>query len=168
MFHGAASLVPLIDRLTEHLVTIDIAGKSYRQKDNDKPPTTPRPPSPPRLGGGRRSAEPEEGKGSMIPEHRFDLLAPSEWDVVLSPELAPLFVLDAAIVAAHRVLCIGLDPSSFSPGGAGPPPCGRCLRPCAACAAVSATTAWLSRRSPTAAVHSPAAPTISCSTRRRT
>jgi hypothetical protein len=58
----------------------------------------------------------------MIPEHRFDLLAPSEWDVVLSPELAPLFVLDAAIVAAHRVLCIGLDPSSFSPGGAGHPP----------------------------------------------
>jgi len=58
----------------------------------------------------------------MIPEHRFDLLAPSEWDVVLSPELAPLFVLDAAIVAAHRVLCIGLDPSSFSPGGAGNPP----------------------------------------------
>jgi hypothetical protein len=58
----------------------------------------------------------------VIPAHRFDLLAPSEWDVVLSPELAPLFVLDAAIVAAHRVLCIGLDPSSFSPAGAGHPP----------------------------------------------
>jgi hypothetical protein len=58
----------------------------------------------------------------MIPEHRFDLLAPSEWDVVLSPALAPLFALDAAIVAAHRVLCIGLDPSSSSPGGTGHPP----------------------------------------------
>jgi hypothetical protein len=58
MFHGAASLVPLIDRFTQHLVTIDIAGKSYRQKDNDKPPTTPRPPSPPRPSAavdGRRS-----------------------------------------------------------------------------------------------------------------
>jgi DNA replication protein DnaC len=39
MFHGAASLVPLIDRFTQHLVTIDIEGESYRQKDKDKPPT---------------------------------------------------------------------------------------------------------------------------------
>jgi len=58
----------------------------------------------------------------MTPKHRFGLLAPSEWDVVLSPELAPLFVLDAALVAAHRVLCIGLDPSAFSPGGTCHPP----------------------------------------------
>jgi DNA replication protein DnaC len=60
MFHGAASLVPLIDRFTQHLVTIDIAGKSYRQKDNDKPPTTPRPPSTPRPSvavGGRRGTK---------------------------------------------------------------------------------------------------------------
>lgn len=42
MFHGAASLVPLIDRFTQHLVTIDIEGESYRQKEKDKPPTLPR------------------------------------------------------------------------------------------------------------------------------
>lgn len=49
MFHGATSLVPLIDRFTEHLVTIDIEGESYRQKHKDKaapPPTSP--PTPPR------------------------------------------------------------------------------------------------------------------------
>ena len=45
MFHGAASLVPLIDRFTQHLVTIDIEGESYRQKEKDKPPTPPRTPS---------------------------------------------------------------------------------------------------------------------------
>jgi hypothetical protein len=45
MFHGAASLVPLIDRFTQHLVTIDIEGESYRQKEKDKPPTQPRTPS---------------------------------------------------------------------------------------------------------------------------
>ena len=57
MFHGAASLVPLIDRFTQHLVTIDIEGESYRQKEKNKPPTSPRPPSPPRAAGGaRRSA----------------------------------------------------------------------------------------------------------------
>jgi DNA replication protein DnaC len=57
MFHGAASLVPLIDRFTQHLVTIDIEGESYRQKEKNKPPTSPRPPSPPRAtGGARRSA----------------------------------------------------------------------------------------------------------------
>jgi DNA replication protein DnaC len=43
MFHGAASLVPLIDRFTQHLVTIDIEGESYRQKEKDKPPTLQRP-----------------------------------------------------------------------------------------------------------------------------
>jgi DNA replication protein DnaC len=43
MFHGAASLVPLIDRFTQHLVTIDIEGESYRQKEKNKPPTSSRP-----------------------------------------------------------------------------------------------------------------------------
>jgi DNA replication protein DnaC len=38
MFHGAASLVPLIDRFTQHLVTVDIEGESYRQKEKDAPP----------------------------------------------------------------------------------------------------------------------------------
>jgi DNA replication protein DnaC len=42
MFHGAASLVPLIDRFTQHLVTVDIEGESYRQKEKDMPPTSPR------------------------------------------------------------------------------------------------------------------------------
>jgi DNA replication protein DnaC len=36
MFQGAASLVPLIDRFTQHLVTIDIDGESYRQKEKQK------------------------------------------------------------------------------------------------------------------------------------
>jgi DNA replication protein DnaC len=48
MFHGAASLVPLIDRFTQHLVTINIKGESYRQKEKGKPPTPPRPPVPAR------------------------------------------------------------------------------------------------------------------------
>jgi DNA replication protein DnaC len=43
MFHGAASLVPLIDRFTQHLITVDIEGESYRQKEKGKPPTPPRP-----------------------------------------------------------------------------------------------------------------------------
>lgn len=46
MFHGAASLVPLIDRFTQHLVTIDIEGESYRQRDKQPPP--PKAPLPPR------------------------------------------------------------------------------------------------------------------------
>lgn len=57
-----------------------------------------------------------------IPERRVPLRAPSEWDVALSPELAPLFVIDAAIVAAQRILSVQLDPSSFHPGGARYPP----------------------------------------------
>jgi len=58
----------------------------------------------------------------VIPEHRLALHAPSEWDVVLSPELAPLFVIDAAIVAAQRIFSVNLDPSSLEPGGARYPP----------------------------------------------
>ena len=58
----------------------------------------------------------------MTSERRITLHAPSEWDIVLSPELAPLFVLDAAIVAAQRFFSICLDPSSSGPGGTGHPP----------------------------------------------
>jgi hypothetical protein len=58
----------------------------------------------------------------VITEHRLALRAPSECDVVLSPELAPLFVLDAAIVAAQRIFSVSLDPSSLHPGGARYPP----------------------------------------------
>lgn len=58
----------------------------------------------------------------MTSEHRVALHAPSDWDVVLSPELAPLFVVDAAIVAAQRVFSVSLDPSSSHPGGARYPP----------------------------------------------
>jgi hypothetical protein len=58
----------------------------------------------------------------VISEHRPVVCAPSEWDVVLSPELAPLFVLDAAIVAAQRFFSILLDPSSSGPGGTRYPP----------------------------------------------
>ena len=54
--------------------------------------------------------------------HRLEFCAPSEWDVILSPELAPLFVIDAAIVAAQRFFSILLDPSSFGPGGTDYPP----------------------------------------------
>jgi hypothetical protein len=57
-----------------------------------------------------------------IPGRRIPLRAPSEWDVALSPELAPLFVIDAAIVAAQRILSVHLDPSSSQPGGARYPP----------------------------------------------
>jgi hypothetical protein len=53
----------------------------------------------------------------VIPEGRIELHAPSEWDIVLSPELAPLFVLDAAIVAAQLFFSITLDPTSSSFGG---------------------------------------------------
>lgn len=55
----------------------------------------------------------------MMSEHRIELCAPSEWDVVLSPELAPLFVLEAAILAAQRFFSIRVDPSS---GGTAYPP----------------------------------------------
>jgi DNA replication protein DnaC len=60
MFHGAASLVPLIDRFTERLVTIDIeAEESYRQKNKDKaqatPPSAPKPTPRPKGRSGRRS-----------------------------------------------------------------------------------------------------------------
>jgi hypothetical protein len=58
----------------------------------------------------------------MSSEQRIELHAPSEWDVVLSPELAPLFVLDAAIVAAQRFFSIVLDPSSSGPDGTADPP----------------------------------------------
>ena len=57
-----------------------------------------------------------------IPKRRFPLCAPSEWDVVLSPELAPLFVIEAAIIAAQRILAVHLDPDSFHAGGARYPP----------------------------------------------
>ena len=56
MFHGAASLVPLIHRFTQHMVTIDIEGESYRQKEKGKPPTTPRPSSPSRATARTRRA----------------------------------------------------------------------------------------------------------------
>jgi hypothetical protein len=55
-------------------------------------------------------------------QRRIEVCAPSEWDVVISPELVPLFVLDAAIVAAQRFFSILLDPSSSGPGGTGYPP----------------------------------------------
>ncbi len=58
----------------------------------------------------------------MTSEQRIALHAPSEWDVALSPERAPLFVIDAAIVAAQRILSVSLDPSSSNPGGARYPP----------------------------------------------
>ena len=58
----------------------------------------------------------------MTSEHRIDVRAPSQWDVVISPELAPLFVIDAAIVAAQRFLAICLDPSSSGLGGTDHPP----------------------------------------------
>jgi hypothetical protein len=58
----------------------------------------------------------------MTSEPRLQLHAPSAWDVVLSPELAPLFVLDAAIVAAQRFFSVLLDPSSSGSGGTGHPP----------------------------------------------
>jgi DNA replication protein DnaC len=57
MFHGAASLVPLIDRFTQHLVTIDIEGDSYRQKEKGKPPTPPRTPSPAAARTGRTATK---------------------------------------------------------------------------------------------------------------
>jgi hypothetical protein len=58
----------------------------------------------------------------VIHERPITLRAPSESEAVLSPEIAPLFVVDAAIVAALRILSVHLDPSSFHPGGARHPP----------------------------------------------
>ena len=58
----------------------------------------------------------------MTSDQRIELHAPSEWDVVLSPVLAPLFGLDAASVAAQRFFSVLLDPSSAGPGGTGYPP----------------------------------------------
>lgn len=52
-FGGAASLVPLIDRFTEHLVTIDIEGESYRQKDKS-------PPRAPSAAGTKKAAPPRQ------------------------------------------------------------------------------------------------------------
>jgi DNA replication protein DnaC len=46
VFPGAACLVPLVDRFTEHLVTFDIQGDSYRQRA--KSPKKPPPAKPPR------------------------------------------------------------------------------------------------------------------------
>lgn len=66
MFHGAASLVPLIDRFTEHLITIDIEGESYRQKDKEPPlASTPakRSSPPPRRGPPPRGRAPARRRG---------------------------------------------------------------------------------------------------------
>jgi hypothetical protein len=57
----------------------------------------------------------------MTSQPRLPLHAPSDWDVLLSPELASLFVLDAAIVAAQRLFSTLLDPSSSGYGGTGHP-----------------------------------------------
>lgn len=53
----------------------------------------------------------------MTSERRLEIHVPSEWDVLLSPELAPLFVLDTALLAALRVFSVCLDPTSSEPGG---------------------------------------------------
>lgn len=58
----------------------------------------------------------------MISENRIALYAPSEWDIALSPEIAPLFVIEAAVVAAQRIFSVSLDPSSAHPGGEQYPP----------------------------------------------
>ena len=58
----------------------------------------------------------------MTHERRIILRAPSEADILLAPELAALFVVDSAIIAAQRILSIHLDPSSFDQGGARYPP----------------------------------------------
>jgi hypothetical protein len=52
----------------------------------------------------------------MTTDHE-NLVAPSEWDVVVAPEVVPLFVLDAAILAAQRFFATTLDPTSSDPGG---------------------------------------------------
>jgi hypothetical protein len=57
----------------------------------------------------------------MTPSTPDNLLIPSEWDVVQAPEVALLFVLDAAIVAAQRIFSITLDPTSSDLGGSDHP-----------------------------------------------
>lgn len=64
----------------------------------------------------------------MTSEQREHLRAPSEWDVLIFPDLAPLFVLEAAIVAAHAALGCQLEPASSMPGGANHPPIRHLLR----------------------------------------
>lgn len=59
---------------------------------------------------------------SEHPDVRPTLHAPSHWDIVLAPELAPLFLLEAAIVMAEHFFSIELDTSSTDLGGAGYPP----------------------------------------------
>lgn len=54
----------------------------------------------------------------MTPSVLEALFAPSEADVIVAPELAPLFVVDAAIVAAQRFFSVVLDPTSSVLGGA--------------------------------------------------
>jgi hypothetical protein len=53
VFPGAACLVALIDRFTQHLHTVDIEGDSYRQKPShaSPPDIPPRPTSPPSTAG---------------------------------------------------------------------------------------------------------------------
>lgn len=108
MFHEAACLVPLIDRFRQQLLTADIERESYRQKDKDTPSASP--------------ARDKAKEADVTHKRRTTLSATSESDIVLPPELAPLFVIDAAIVAAQRILSVQLDPSSFQPGGARYPP----------------------------------------------
>jgi hypothetical protein len=45
-------------------------------------------------------------------ELRVPIHVPSAWDVTLSPELAPLFVVDAAIHAARRFIEVSWPASS--------------------------------------------------------
>lgn len=61
-------------------------------------------------------------ESSERPDFRPALRAPSHWDIVLAPELAPLFVLDAAILMVEHIFAISLDTSSSDFGGAGYPP----------------------------------------------
>ena len=64
----------------------------------------------------------------MRPRVREAPLAPSEWNVVLAPELAPLFVIEAVLVATDRLLANTPDTNSRSAGGCEPPPTRALLR----------------------------------------